>query len=88
LERFQAADQGRALDMRAAQSVVGEYLFASGLLQSRVLHIGVLVVGRNSRVTEFPRVAVFHRLILHESFAPQQAQCLRAFERWCKTYPF
>jgi len=37
LERFQAADQGRPLGGRAAHAVVGEYFFASGLLQGRVL---------------------------------------------------
>jgi hypothetical protein len=66
--------QGRALDRSARKPIIGENLAAPGTLQSRVLHGGVLIVGRYSGV------AVFHYLIVGQTFGTRKPAFYAGFE--------
>src|ERR1700729_2383452 len=66
--------QGRALDRSARKPVIGDNLAASRTLQGRVLHGGVLILGR------YAGVAVFHYLIVGQTFGTHKPAFYAVFE--------
>jgi hypothetical protein len=73
LESLEAAEQGRALrHARPGDPVIGKLLCGSGLLQSRELQAGVLVV------RGYARIAVFPSFILGQSFGTRKPAFLAA----------
>src|SRR5664279_3244719 len=67
LQRFEATEQGRALDANRAGEFVFKKFGASGLLERRYLHGGVLVVGADTRIADF------HAVIMRQAFETAQA---------------
>src|SRR5450631_810074 len=67
LQGFEATEQGRALDAGRAGEFVFKKFGASGLLERRYLHGGVLVVGADTRIADF------HAVIMRQAFETAQA---------------
>ena len=64
---FEATEQGRALDAGRPRKFVFKKSGASGFLERRYLHGGILVVGADTSI------AAFHAAIMREIFATTQA---------------